>query len=194
MAIVKGIGSQGQVALVSVLLAVIIILTGWEIRSVTNSASASPPLGPSGGSRPQPSGTMPRKTKFTEADFHLRLHELAGSESIDYASDGRNIFSKVVMPVVIETPLASARLLTPSILVTAPEIKHAMPSLDLKYLGFAESNPGRISALFMHGDDIFVATTGDIMFHRFRVGTIKTSSAQVTDLLSNKTQAIAITN
>jgi hypothetical protein len=194
MAIAKGTKNPKQAALLSALVVVIILLAGWEIRTTTSSATVSTVSRQSIAERTQPSGTPPKKATFTGNDFHLRLQELARSESVDYASDGRNVFSKMVAAVAVEPPLAPARPLPIPSPMAAPESKHVLPSMDLKYLGFAESNPGRINALFMHGDDIFIATTGDIMFHRFRVGTIQTSSVQVTDLVSNRTQAIAITN
>jgi hypothetical protein len=39
---------------------------------------------------------------------------------------------------------------------------------------------------------MFMAKTGDIMFHRFRVGLIQPTSVQVTDLTRNLTQNIAV--
>ena len=65
--------------------------------------------------------------------------------------------------------------------------------MNLKYLGYAESGGStNMSALILHGDDMFVAKTGDIMFHRFRVGSIQVSSVQVTDLTDNRTQSIPV--
>jgi hypothetical protein len=190
MAIAMGTENKKQVALASVLLAVLILLGGWEIHGAMRSGSAV--VRQAVGSHPQHSERMSRKTELTGAEFRLRIHELDRSENMDYTNDGRNIFSNVE-PIVIKAPLAPVRPLTPPIPAAVPENKR-LPSMDLKYLGFAESNPGKLSALLIRGDDIFLAKTGDIMFHRFRVGTIQTSSVLVTDLTSNITQTIAITN
>jgi hypothetical protein len=66
------------------------------------------------------------------------------------------------------------------------------PRIDVKYAGFVESEPGKMDGLFMRGDDISIARTGDIIFHRFRVGSIQASAAQLTDLVSNRSQPLMV--
>jgi hypothetical protein len=139
----------------------------------------------------RPAGPV-RKSNRSRLDPVLRIEELDRSELVEYTGTGRDVFSPMAEPVVVESPLASAR---PSdIAASLPPLAEPPkpPSMDLKYLGFAQTEDKTYSALFTHGDDMFMAKTGDIMFHRFRVGVIQPASVQVTDLTHNFTQNIAV--
>jgi hypothetical protein len=188
MAIALGTQNKRQVYLAVGLIAVVVLLAAWE----TLGSTRHPPsqvLQPATTLKSKSTAKPAKNADWQLMGFHLRIDELARSESVDYSADGKDVFSAAtVLP--IEPVLAPPRPVevAPPPLPAPP----GPPPMDLKYLGFAESDPGKLNALFMHGDDIYMAKAGDIMFHRFRVGVIQESHAQVTDLTSNNTQNIPI--
>jgi hypothetical protein len=120
------------------------------------------------------------------------MDELSRSESVEYTGTGRNVFSKGLAPVAIDAPLAPARPDPLAVAASEPSQEQPKrPPMELKYLGYTEGNDKVLCALIVHGDDFFMARTGDIMFHRFKVGVILPASVQVTDLSFNYSQTIA---
>ena len=192
MAIALGTENRRQVRLVIGLFVVIALVAGWEVYST---------FGPSGPSsshqavRPvmaaARTATPAHKPSRSRLDPVLRIDELNRTEQLEYTGNGRDVFSPVFAPVVVETPAAPPR---PAEVAAVPPVIEPPkpPSMDLKYLGFAQTKDKTYTALFTHGDDMFAAKTGDIMFHRFRVGVIQPSSVQVTDLTHNITQNISV--
>jgi hypothetical protein len=201
MAIALGTENKRQVRLVVALFALLVLIGGWELRGSFGASSTAPrPValpapglvsGHAAASDGQNAkGAQAQKLSNAGLDPTLHIDKLAQSENVIYAGTGRNIFSAESAPVVIEAPVQSARVETP--VVIAPPSPPKPPPIDLKYLGYTQTEDKAFEALLVRGDDLFMARTGEIVYHRYKVGTIQPSSVQVTDLGRNNTEIIAV--
>jgi hypothetical protein len=208
MALPLGIENKRQVYLVIVLFVLIACIGGYEIFG----GSSKPTVRPVAAVRPvarQPgvvngyTGTAGKSSsgsdeaeKLSNAgiDPALHLDKLALSEDVEYMGAGRNIFSAESAPVHIEAPAAGPRPGQPGGKATpaVPE-KPRPPAIDLKYFGYTQAKDKSLQAFFVHGDDIFVARSGQIVDHRYKVDAIMPGSVQVTDLAYNNTQTLLLT-
>jgi hypothetical protein len=210
MALRLGAENKRQVYLVIAMFAVILPVGGWEMYNYVfggNSTPARPaPAQPVATFRPaaaapgtlEPTGqgtqaAEAQKLSDNELDPSLHFDKLAQTEQVEYAGTGRNIFSAESIPVHVETPIKSPRNSGP--VVTTPIVPEAPrpPSIDLKYFGYSQTRDKSLKAFFLHGDDVFMARTGEIVDHRYKVGAIMPGSVQVTDLSYNNTQTLALT-
>ena len=219
MAMRLGAENKRQVYLVIALFVVIAVVGGYElydsfsgpstpapIPAVPASTSARPApgtprlsegaSGTEGAGKPSAAGVDAQALNNAGIDPALHLDKLAQSEGVEYTGTGRNIFSADSAPVDIPKPLApgrpgaeQAKVFTPP----GPPPKPQPPAIDLKYFGYTQTKDKSLKAFFVHGDDIFMARTGEIVDHRYKVGTISTTSVQVTDLSYDNTQTLTFT-
>ncbi|MGZ4787405.1 MAG: hypothetical protein ACXVZX_02725 [Terriglobales bacterium] len=140
-----------------------------------------------------------RATKQTAAapvtpglDPRLQLAQLKGTEEIIYDGTGRNIFMDTEDPR-IPAPKAPALLDTKNTPppTPAPPV-HVPPPINLKFFGFA-SGPDHKRVFLAQGDDVMVASEGDIVQRRYKIVKINNNNIEVLDLLSNNRQMIPLT-
>lgn len=201
MAIPLGTENKRQVILVIVLFAFIFVYGGWmlyqKLSGPPTQVNHAPPQTsarniPAEENAPPAEGTEAQKLSNTDIDPSLHFDKLAQSEDVEYAGKGRNIFSAESAPAPIPTPIKSARnQAAPNAPAAAPEPPKP-PNIDLKYFGYSQNNDKVLKAFFVHGDDIFMARTGEIVDHRYKVGAIRPLSVEVTDLAYNNTQTLTL--
>jgi hypothetical protein len=198
-----GTDDRRKVYILIALAAIAVPIAIWELQGYFSRPSPKPaPLPTVAANQPAPAGQGqagdpegPAAEKINNIDPTLHLNKLEQSEGVDYHGTGRNIFSPESAPVHIERQIAPARPL-PDLTVALPPPVPQAPPIDLKYFGYSEdkANRGSIKAYLVHGEDIFMARQGEVIDHRYKVGTISPGSVQVTDLAYNNTQTLPISS
>jgi hypothetical protein len=125
-------------------------------------------------------------------DPTLDLNLLRQSEEIKYAGNGRNIF--VAGSVAqIERPKGNG---TDTEVATGPKALPPIvppPPINLKFFGFANRTGETKKVFLSQGEDIFIASEGDIVDRRYRVLHISANAVDVEDVLNNNRQSLPLT-
>ena len=66
------------------------------------------------------------------------------------------------------------------------------PPIDLKFFGYEGQPAGTKRAFLLHGDDVFIASEGDVVDHHYRVVKIAPMSVQVEDIPYKNTQTLPL--
>jgi hypothetical protein len=215
MAIPLGTENKRQVYIVVALFVVILAIGGYELLGpFGGSSTAAPPVAaprpaaqptastnarPAADAKPAANGQTALGTdaeRLTNEGLDPTVHfdMLAESERVEYAGTGRNIFSADSGPVNIPVPIAPARTNQATVILPPPVPEPPRPpAIDLKYFGYTQARDKSMKAFFTHGDDVFMARSGEIVDHRYKVGAIMPGSVQITDLSYNNTQTLSLT-
>jgi hypothetical protein len=213
MALQKGTENKNQVRILIVLGVILVCVAGYEIKdnffasapapapAAVRPAAVQPAQAPANTQKATatPSaaaGQEAQKLSNAGIDPALHLDKLAQTESVEYLGTGRNIFSAESAPPPIEKLAAGPRPGQPgqpgvSAAPVVPE-KPKPPAIDLKYFGYSQAKDKSLQAFFVRGEDIFVARSGEIVDHRFKVGVIQPASVEVTDMGYNNTQKLPL--
>jgi hypothetical protein len=160
--------------------------------SATGAGSAAAGRSVAGGS-----GRVAGKVGTTSAQYDptLKMEAMLVTESLVYSGSGRNIFSANSAPpaVVIPKAIASARLhAAAQAAAQVPTGPPPLPPIDLKFFGVETRANGTRQAFLLHGEDVFLASAGDVVQRRYKVGNISASSIEVEDLTDNNQQTLVL--
>jgi hypothetical protein len=125
-------------------------------------------------------------------DPTLHPELMAAAESLKYTGNGRNIFSLNSVPVAIPAAEKSARNTPPPVQPTGPLPPAPPPAIDLKFFGYSTRQSGIRRAFLLKGDDVFIASEGDVVDHRYKVVKIAPTSVQVEDIPYANTQSLPL--
>jgi hypothetical protein len=132
-------------------------------------------------------------TTSAQLDPTLRMAAMLVTESLVYTGGGRNIFSSSSVPVDIPKPIAPVR--TAKVAPGPPPPPPGPPPpppIDLKFFGTATGANGARRAFLLHGDDVFLASDGDIVQRRYKVVTVSVNSIVVEDMANNNRQTLPL--
>ena len=132
-------------------------------------------------------------TTSAQLDPTLRMEAMLVTESLAYSGSGRNIFSATSVPVDIPKPIAPVRPKPgPPLPPPPPPGPPPPPPIDLKFFGTATGADGKRQAFLLHGDDVFLASDGDIVQRKYKVVSISANSILVEDMANNNRQTLPL--
>jgi hypothetical protein len=127
-------------------------------------------------------------------DPTLKMGPMLVTEGLVYSGSGRNIFSatSVQAPMSIPKAIAPARPVQRVMQVQQPMGPPPPPPIDLKFFGTATSANGHRRAFLLHGEDVFLASDGDVVQRRYRVVSIAANSIVIEDMTNNNRQTLPL--
>ncbi len=135
------------------------------------------------------------KLASTSASLDPTLDEAAmhRTENLVYSGTGRNIFSLTYTPPPPPMPskVPSPRP-KPIVLPPAPVGPPPPPPINLKFFGTAKRANGPLQAFLLQGDNVYLASAGEIVAHKYKIVSINLNSIQVEDLQYNNTQTLQL--
>ena len=120
--------------------------------------------------------------------LHPELMEQA--ESLEYSGQGRNIFSQFSAPAEIEKVKAPVR--PDAAAIQMAQGPPPPPPIELKFFGYEAHKDGSRKAFLLHGDDVFIASEGDVVDHRYKVLKIAPFNIQVEDIPYRNAQGLPL--
>jgi hypothetical protein len=160
------------------------------------------PASSSGASAGVANGSTAKVVATTSAALDPTLHmdAMLVTEAVEYGGTGRNIFSAVSAPVAIPVPVSPARMKPLPPPPAPPPCPPSCPPppppppIDLKFIGTLEAPPGsgNRKAFLLHGEDVVVASAGDIVMRRYRIISIMAKSILVEDMPNNNKQTLPL--
>ncbi len=167
---------------------------------VAVAAPAPVSSGPVGGGKSAGSASAAQKLGTTAAQLDPTLHmeAMQATESLVYRGSGRNIFASGAEPAAVKAiavvqPKFPARPnLTPVNQPLANQGPPPPPPINLKFFGTATAANGSRRAFLLNGDDVFLASPGDVVQRKYRVVSIALNSILVEDIPNSNKQTLPL--
>jgi hypothetical protein len=177
-------------------LVMLILLTRFLWQTFGPSPEPAAPVAPVVATAPQstnapatPGRAATKVGGLAALDPTLHPELMKQAESLTYTGNGRNIFSMFSAPAVIPKPVASVRQEQAQV---GPPPPPPPPPINLGFYGYATEKSGGKQVFLLHGDDIFIASEGDVVDRRYRVVKIGAFSVQVEDIPYHNTQSLPL--
>lgn len=163
----------------------VIVATTYGTR--TNGAVTQPPPG---------AAAVRIATGNGQLDPTLHMEAMRATESLVYSGTGRNIFSGAseapASAVMVRAKFPARTNLPPATQTPVYSGPPPPAPINLKFFGTATSSGSR-KALLLSGDDVFLASVGDVVLRRYRIIAIAASSITVEDLPNTNRQTLPLT-
>src|SRR5271168_1121233 len=163
----------------------VVVTAPVKTASSTKTAAVAVPPGNVAGAAAKSLGTT-----SAQLDPTLRMEAMLVTESLVYSGSGRNIFSASSVPVDIPKPIVPVRTAVGP--PTPPPGPLPPPPIDLKFFGTATAANGTRTAFLLHGDDVFLASNGDIVQRKYKVVSISANAILVEDMANNNRQTLPL--
>ena len=142
-------------------------------------------------------GVDATKIANTSSSLDPTLDEAAmlRTEGLVYSGTGRNIFSLIyvpLQPVNIPTPPSPRPVAQQPAVQLGPPAPAPLPPINLKFFGTATRPGGTPQAFLLSGEDVYLASQGDIVAHKYKIVNISPNSIQVEDLSNSNTQTLPL--
>ena len=147
-------------------------------------------------------GVDATKLASTSSSLDPTLDETAmlRTEGLVYSGTGRNIFSasstapasmipKAAPSAYIHAPVGPVIPVVPPAPPTCPP---TCPPINLKFFGTATRSNGLRQAFVLDGEDVYLASPGEIVARKYKIVSVSANSIQVEDLLNKNTQTLPL--
>ena len=132
----------------------------------------------------------------TSASLDPTLDETAmhRTESLVYSGSGRNIFSATYTPPAPSIPknVPPPRPRPGPVMPPVPTGPPPPPPINLKFFGTAKRSNSGMQAFLLSGDDVYLASAGEVVAHKYKILAVNPGSIQVQDLQNNNTQSLPL--
>lgn len=133
-------------------------------------------------------------TASTLLDPTLHMEAMRVTESLVYTGSGRNIFAAGPTEAEIVAKAAARPIVIPVALQGARPVTGPLPPppINLKFFGTATTSDGLKRAFLLNGEDVFLASAGDVVQRRYRVVSIAATSILIEDLPNSNRQTLPL--